>query len=79
MISVSIIDGIILNHYGNINITYGQVNGAVIGNCDLVFANTNVSSIIPEVSAFFPLLGLFSLAAGGRVVARRGTRSAIET
>lgn len=75
--NASIIDGIILDHYGNINITYGQVNGEVIGNCNLVFDHTNVAtSVIPEVSALFPLLGFFSLVAGGRVVTRRSSRLA---
>lgn len=75
----SIIDGIILANTGNINISYGQVNGEVIGGCDLVFSQTTTSSgfsPIPEVSAFLPLLGLFSLATGGQIVMRRRVRPA---
>ena len=74
----SIIDGIILAKAGNINISYGQVNGEVIGGCDLVFSQTSASngfSPIPEVSAFLPLLGMLSLATGGQLIARRRTRS----
>ena len=74
----SIIDGIILAKAGNINISYGQVNGEIIGACDLVFSQTSASngfSPIPEVSAFLPLLGMLSLATGGQWFGRRRTRS----
>ena len=70
----SIIDGIILASAGNISITYGQVNGEVIGACDLVFSQavtSNGFSPIPEASAFLPMLGLFSFAAGGQILMRR--------
>ena len=73
----SIIDGIILANAGNINISYGQVNGEVIGACDLVFGQANTGngfSPIPEVSAFLPLLGFLSFATGGQLVMRRRTR-----
>ena len=71
----SIIDGIILASTGNINIDYGQVNGEVIGGCDLIFGNTSANfSPIPEVSSFLPLLGLFSLATGGQLFMRRRTQ-----
>ena len=69
----SIIDGIILASAGNINIAYGQVNGEVIGACDLVFSQavtSNGFSPIPEMSAFLPLFGLFSFAAGGQRLMR---------
>ncbi len=75
----SIIDGIILASAGNINISYGQVNGEVIGACDLVFGQTSTSngfSPIPEVSAFLPLLGMFSFATGGQLLMRRRARTA---
>lgn len=73
----SIIDGIILASASNISISYGQVNGEVIGACDLVFGQTSTSSgfsPIPEVSTFLPLLGMLTLATGGQLAMRRRTR-----
>lgn len=74
----SIIDGIILAKAGNINISFGQVNGEVIGSCDLVFSNSSTSngfSPIPEVSSFLPLLGFFSLTVIGQLFMRRRSLS----
>ncbi len=76
----SIIDGIILANSGNINISQGQVNGEVIGACDLVFSQSGTSnglSPIPEVSSFLPLLGLFSLATAGQFIVRRRSQSVV--
>ncbi len=74
----SIVDGIILANAGNINISYGQVNGEVIGACDLIFSQTSTSngfSPIPEVSTFLPLLGFLSFATGGQLMMRRRMRA----
>lgn len=74
----SIIDGIILAKAGNINISFGQVNGGVIGSGDLVFSQTSTSkgfSPIPEVSSFIPLLGLFSVATLGQFFMRRRSQA----
>ncbi len=70
----SIIDGIILAKAGNINVSFGQVNGEAIGSCDLIFSQTNTSSgftPIPEVSTFIPLIGFFALATGSQILMRR--------
>jgi choice-of-anchor A domain-containing protein len=78
----SIIDGIILASRSNISITLGQVNGEVIGSCDLIFAqsrtvNVNPISPIPEVSTILPLLGVLSLATGGQLLRRRRALAAV--
>ena len=70
----SIIDGIVMVNQGNFNITQGQVNGEVIGGCDLVFSQSRTTpgfSPIPETSTFLPLLGVLSIATGGQLLTRR--------